>query len=124
MTSPSPDDRPRFIWATRGRTWGFRFLRDGGFEDPLTAYERAFAQVEDQAEIWSPLSDGVSVARFADPNGRTDAAGRIIPHEFVLIGAWAEEIDSLEQAQRLLWGQVADEFEAAYERAAPPAPRS
>ena len=22
------------IWATRGRTWGFRFLRDGGFEEP------------------------------------------------------------------------------------------
>ena len=23
------------IWATRGRTWGFRFLLNGGFADPL-----------------------------------------------------------------------------------------
>ena len=34
------------IWATRGRTWGFRFLRDGGLEDPLDTYEEAFAGIE------------------------------------------------------------------------------
>ena len=34
------------IWATRGRTWGFRFLRDGGFEDPLPVYDSAFAGIE------------------------------------------------------------------------------
>ena len=32
------------IWATRGRTWGFRFLRDGGFPDPLPVYDLAFSR--------------------------------------------------------------------------------
>ena len=31
-----------FIWATRGRTWGFRFLRTAGRVDPLKLYEAAF----------------------------------------------------------------------------------
>ena len=30
----------RLIWATRGRSWGFRFLLKGGLSDPLMAYER------------------------------------------------------------------------------------
>ena len=33
------------IWATRGRNWGFRFLRDGDFADPLSEYDAAFAGI-------------------------------------------------------------------------------
>lgn len=31
------------IWATRGWDWGFRFLRDGGVDDPLDLYDAVFA---------------------------------------------------------------------------------
>ena len=41
----------KLIWATRGRTWGFRFLRDGGFEDPLPVYDEAFSEVGDEPEV-------------------------------------------------------------------------
>lgn len=124
MNSRKTNESPRFIWATRGRTWGFRFLRDGGYGDPLGEYERAFTQIGDQPEAWGRVSDEVVALRFLDPSRRKDAAGRVIPHEFVLIGPWARDIDSLDRARLLVWDLVAEEFDDAYERAEPPAPRS
>ena len=47
----------RFIWATRGRDWGFKFLRDGGFSDPLPIYEAAFEGTD----------PSLSTLRFDDP---------------------------------------------------------
>ncbi len=45
MSLRPTDENAGFIWATRGRTWGFRFLRKGGYEDPLGVYEDAFSKV-------------------------------------------------------------------------------
>ena len=59
----------RFIWATRGRTWGFRFLRKGGLVDPLGVYEATFSKVGDQPEAWRRVADKVAL-RFPDPDGR------------------------------------------------------
>ncbi len=39
------------IWATRGRSWGFRFLLDGGYSDPLPVYEKAFAGAEGESTL-------------------------------------------------------------------------
>ena len=39
------DENVGFIWATRGRTWGFRFLRTGGLQDPLGTYEAIFSKI-------------------------------------------------------------------------------
>lgn len=108
-----------FLWATRGRNWGFRFLRRGGLEDPLGVYEEVFADVSDQPEVWHRLGGKVAL-RFPDPLGRRDAAGRVIPHDFVLFGAWAERLDSLEEGRARLWGEVADEFESVWEKESPP----
>ena len=69
------------IWVTRGRTWGFRFLRDGGFKDPLPVYEEAFSGVEDEPEVWNRVGEKVAL-RFPDPLERKDLAGRVIPHDF------------------------------------------
>ena len=67
----------RFIWATRGKDWGFKFLRDGGFSDPLPIYEAAFEGTD----------PSLSTLRFDDPEGRTDRAGRVIEHDFVFLDA-------------------------------------
>jgi len=45
-----------FIWATRGRSWGFRFLRDGGYQDSLPVYEAALAALGDDRESWRQLA--------------------------------------------------------------------
>lgn len=117
-TSP---DNGEFIWATRGRSWGFRFLRTGGLKTPLTVYEEVFAAIGDQAEVWRRVGDKCAV-RFPDPAGRRDAAGRVIPHEFVLLGRWAHDLNSLDDARGRLWHEVAEEFERVWAQPEPPTP--
>lgn len=108
-----------FIWATRGRTWGFRFLRNGGFPDPLPEYDKVFSGVADEPEAWNRVGDRVAL-RFPDPLGRKDAAGRVIPHEFAAFGPLAGQIDSVEDGLRLIWPLVAEEFARVWERPTPP----
>lgn len=123
MTTGSADAPGRFIWATRGRTWGFRFLRRGGLDDPLSVYEAAFSELGDRSEVWHLGVHGIAL-RFPDPDGRRDAAGRVIPHEFVLLGpTWVSEIDSLEEGRERVWCLVADEFADVWDEAEPPPSR-
>lgn len=119
---PLPKDA-RFIWATRGRAWGFRFLSDGGFVDPLPEYEATFSGIADEPEAWNRVGDRVAL-RFVDPEQRCDAAGRVIPHDFVLIGPWAAGVDSVETGIELIWPLVADDFDRVWEMPAPPAAAS
>lgn len=109
----------RLIWATRGRTWGFRFLHDGGFPDPLLVYDAVFSGVEDEPEAWRRVAEKVAL-RFPDPQGRQDVAGRVIPHEFVVFAPLADGIDSVEDGLRLVWPLVADEFAQVWELPKPP----
>jgi hypothetical protein len=120
VSSRQTEQNDRFIWATRGRTWGFRFLRTGGYKDPLNEYERAFFEIGDQPEGWCRLAEEVVALRFLDPQERQDAAGRVIPHDFVLLGSWADGISSLDDGRRLIWPQVADEFEEVWNLPDPP----
>lgn len=88
----------RFIWATRGREWGFTFLKDGGFPDPLPIYEAAFANTDPR----------LSTLRFTDPEGHTDRAGRPIEHDFVFLDE--PNPPTVEE----IWALVADEYALKY----------
>src|SRR4051812_4548076 len=108
--SIEPENRDRLIWATRGRSWGFRFLLTGGLSDPLADYERAFAGLEGEPATWRRTNAGVAL-RISDPEGRKDAAGREIPHEFVVFGGLADRVESVEDGLEQVWPLVA----AAYD---------
>lgn len=113
------------IWATRGRVWGFRFLRNDVAGDPLTLYEAAFSGVEGTPEacrrvVGSGARPEMVALRFPDPLGRRDRAGRVIPHDFIVFGALADEVDSLEAGRQRIWPLVADDFERIWELAKPP----
>lgn len=97
------------IWATRGRTWGFRFLRDGGFSDPLIPYEAAFGNHMADSQVWLPGQDSLAV-RFPDPLQRTDSAGRVISHDFVIYSPTAEVLTSFETARLRIWGEVSQDY--------------
>ena len=99
----------KMIWATRGRNWGFRFLRDGGYSDPLPTYEAAFGGRFSEDEIWLPGAVHLAV-RFQDPLHRKDSSGRIISHDFVLFDPEAQLITSLADAQKKLWAEVGSEY--------------
>jgi hypothetical protein len=61
--------------------------------------------------------------RFPDPDGRSDASGRVIPHDFVILGPpeLVDSIDSVDAGRAMIWPCVADRFEAAWLAAKPPA---
>ncbi|MGY1784819.1 hypothetical protein [Geodermatophilus sp. SYSU D00698] len=117
----------RLIWATRGRTWGFRFLRRGGYVDPLPVYDAAFSGVEDKPEAWRRVAETSAqpemvALRFPDPDGRRDRVGRVIPHEFVVFRPQADGLESLEDGRRLVWRLIADEFGGVWDLPEPPSP--
>jgi len=107
------------IWATRGRSWGFRFLLNGGRSDPLLDYERSFAGLEDEPATYR-RSAGRIALRFPDPLDRKDAAGRVIPHEFVVSGDLADEIESVEDGLHQIWPLVAGAYARVWDAEGPP----
>ena len=109
----------RLIWATRGRSWGFRFLLKGGRSDPLLVYERSFADLEDEPTTCHRAAGKVAL-RFPDPLGRRDASGRVIPHEFVVFGDSADEIDSVEDGLQQVWPLVAEAYARVWDAERPP----
>ena len=115
----------KVIWATRGRTWGFRFLLDGDCSDPLRAYERAFSSVEDEPRLRVRVGAQVAL-RFPDPLDRRDAAGRVIPHDFVLLEPLADEepladkINSVDDGLKKVWPLVRDVFARVWDTPRPP----
>ncbi len=119
--SASIEAGTRFIWATRGKSWGFRFLRSGGYHDPLRVYEHAFADVSDEREVFHRSDPHTVALRIPDPEGRCDSSGRVIPHDFVLIGRWANEIASLDEGLNAIWPLVSDEFASMWDVSEPPA---
>jgi len=116
------------IWATRGRSWGFRFLLDGGQRDPLELYEYAFSGAERETEVYQ-VKDGLVAIRFLDPEGRRDSAGRLIPHDIVALSPMAlspvalspvtlppaiERINSAADAVEKIWPQLAEAYRVLY----------
>lgn len=107
------------IWATRGRQWGFRFLLDGGLRDPLLEYERLFADLGDAPTAYRRVGGRVAI-RFPDPEGRLDAAGRVIPHEFILSGQVADGIHSEVEGLEQIWPLVASAYARVWDAEEPP----
>lgn len=107
------------IWATRGRTWGFRFLLDGDSANPLAVYESAFVGVENDDALFRRSGPRVAL-RFLDPLGRTDSAGRVIPHDFVVTGPTAAIIGSVDDGLREIWPTVAAVYAGVWSSKTPP----
>lgn len=116
MNTPQYDS---VIWATRGRTWGFRFVLDAGLGDPLSDYERVFGDLQDAPTAWRRHGGQVAL-RFPDPLGRQDSAGRIIPHEFVISGDLAAAVDSVEDGLHKVWPLVSEVYAIVWDAPHPP----
>lgn len=63
--------------------------------------------MEGEAEGCRRVNAGVAL-RFPDPLNRKDAAGRIIPHDFLVTRPLADDIRSVEDGVRKVWPLVAD----------------
>ena len=80
-----------------------------------------FAGVEGRSEAYCRVGNLVAL-RFPDPLGRRDAAGRVIPHEFVVFPPLADQVHSVEDGLKLVWplSQVADRFAQVWAQSSPP----
>jgi hypothetical protein len=84
--------------------------------------------VEESPEAWHRIEGSSELPwmvalRLPDPLGRRDRAGRVIPHDFVVLPPLADDVDSVEDGLRLIWPLVADQFEHVWELSTPPSPR-
>lgn len=93
------------LWATRGKSWGFRFLLDGDTDRPLEKYREAFGDVHSRRQLCDVHATYTAV-RFEDPLARQDDAGRVIPHDFVLEGDMARGVTTVEEAIDVIWPLV------------------
>lgn len=107
-----------YIWATRGRRWGFRFLRDGSYADPLPVYEAAFAGIAEQREVSKRVGNAI-VLRFPDPHGRQDHARRLISHDFVIRAVGTTELPAIGDAARIAWESVFAEYDRLWDTRPP-----
>lgn len=114
-----PPGVSQVIWATRGRTWGFRFLLNGGLSDPLPLYDEAFGQMANAPSAWVEGSGHVAL-RFPDPMGRRDTAGRLIPHEFIVPKEFTSSINSVESGVHEIWPLVSAAFARFWDNERPP----
>lgn len=72
-------------------------------------------------EVFQRIGHRVGL-RFPDPLGRCDAAGRVIPHEMVLLPPTSDSVVSLRDALDTIWPEVAPAFAQLW--ALPRAPTS
>lgn len=107
------------VWATRGRVWGFRFLLDGGFGDPFSVYDSAFSGTEGESAVYRRIASRVAL-RFPDPLGRRDQAGRVIPHDLVVLPPLADEVRSVEEGVLVVWPLIADFYARVWDQSLPP----
>jgi hypothetical protein len=107
------------IWSTRGRHWGHRFLRSGGSSDPLVDRDRAFVGADEYSEVCNRRG-GTLALRFEDPEGRTDAAGRIIVHELIVSDPNTGSVNSVEDGIAAYWPHLAEEYSQVWDSKEPP----
>ena len=83
MTAVSPG-ADGLIWLTRGKSWGFRFVLDGGLPDPLPEYERVFERVDQDESTACDRVAGAVALRFPETN--LDSLSRLWTTESRLSG--------------------------------------
>lgn len=66
------------------------------------------------------VSDGAIALRFLDPLDRRDRSGRPIPHEFVLTGPDAADVQTVEDGIQKIWPLVAEYYDRVWAKNAAP----
>jgi len=105
------------LHATRAKNKGFSMYEKGGLKDPLIEYTEAFGYDTPERHVFKRYGDNNEkvAARFPDPLGRKDHAGRVIPHEVILPESLAKNVTNLDEAIAKVWPMIKDNVEAKYD---------
>lgn len=105
------------LHASRGKDKGFRFINNGGLlGSPLEAYDKSPLGGDQGGENFRKFGKDLSMvsARFLDPEGRTDRAGRVIPHDVVFPNNLVAGINSLDDVRSKVWPLIKDGYDEFY----------
>lgn len=97
------------IHVSRGKNQGFRFYNDGQSPSPLSEYDKGFADHQESSDYFKKY-DGKIAATFLDPEGRTDRAGRNIPHQVIIPKSMADGINSIDDVVAKIWPIVKEDY--------------
>lgn len=102
------------VHSSRGRNVGFTFPQRGGLTDPLSEHGKVnWTSSGEMFQRYGNRSEKVA-ARFLDPEGRLDRAGRIIPHEVMLPEALAKDVHDVDGVRKKVWPLIKDTYDALY----------
>lgn len=104
------------VHSTRGKIRGFSFPQHGGLTDPIKEYDKSglTKDLSDNAFIRYGSKNEKIAARFIDPLGRKDAAGRLIPHEVLLPEDMARGINNHDDVVKKTWPLIKDIYNGFY----------
>lgn len=105
------------IHAARGKHAGFHFPRGGGLSDPLREYDKAEfdSLLDDSLHRYGANREKIA-AKFFDPEGRKDFAGRKIFHQVIVPSSMTEGINDIEDVKTKLWPLLKDDYDQVYNR--------
>ena len=104
--------------AARGKNVGYRFVKSGGLDDALPEYTKAFGASERTSvgglfKRYGENSEKIA-ARFINPDGLKDAAGRVIPVDVIVPKHMASGINNMDDILAKVWPTIKKEFLATY----------
>ena len=106
------------VYATRGKNKGFSIYDSGGLQEPFSALENA-GLMSGRNEIRPgnirKLKDGSVAASMDDPLGRTDSAGRVIPHMMIIPKSMSTGIENIGDVASKIWPLLADRYAPTYD---------
>jgi len=112
-----------FMWLTRGKSWGFRFLSEpSGLSSAMKIYKSVLGPDEERIGYWKGNFIENNIRKYYaacrcydEKNEITDEAGRRIPHEFLIICTEDEQ----KYLSGLQWGpavmeKIREDYEKRY----------
>lgn len=103
------------VHAARGKNRGFTFPQRGSLDDPLKEYAKAgFDDLASNSHKRYGDRQEKVAAKFDDPEGRKDFAGRPIEHEVMLPESMAQPVKTLSDVVSTAWPLIKDTYETLY----------
>lgn len=105
------------IHAARGKNAGWGFPQRGGLSDPVAEYQKSGLVEDASPNMFKRYGDRQEkvAARFPDPEGRKDFAGRPIEHEVLLPESMAKNVTKHDDVEPLVWPMIKDTYEVLYD---------
>lgn len=105
------------IHGSRGKNLGFRFVSEGGLDDPFHEWERAGFNGVTGTPFTRYGDNNEKIAlTLKDPDGRTDAAGRRIVHDIVVPSTMSTGINSEADVVSKIWPKLKPAYDEFYEK--------